>query len=205
MRCGALQEAHDAGLIHRDIKPGNIMLCERGGIPDVATVLDFGLVKNFTADTSDSGEVVLGTAAYLAPEVLLDPAAVGPPVDLYALGAVGYFLLTGKRMFEGKTSVAHVIQHVTATPQRPSALAPGIDVALEELIMQCLAKSPAERPPSAAAVAQRLRRIPHGPDWDDETARRWWRDYSALAAKLPTLTTEPTRTITIDLYHRDEA
>jgi serine/threonine-protein kinase len=201
--CGALQEAHDAGLVHRDIKPGNIMLCERGGIPDVAKVLDFGLVKNFTADTNNSGEVVLGTAAYLAPEVLLE-GAVGPAVDLYALGAVGYFLLTGKRMFEGKTTVAQVIQHVTSTPLRPSEIITGIDPALEEVIMQCLAKTPVERPASAATMASRLRRILQILGWDDDEAKQWWRTYRASTPPAPT-PDEQTLTITVDLSHRDEA
>jgi serine/threonine-protein kinase len=117
--CGALQEAHDLGLVHRDIKPANIILCERGGNPDVAKVLDFGLVKEFTAEGGQTAQVILGTPAYLAPEALTDPQQVGPAFDLYALGCVGYFLLTGRRVFEGKTDIDICTKHVTAQPTPP--------------------------------------------------------------------------------------
>jgi serine/threonine protein kinase len=96
---GALQEAHDRNLIHRDIKPANIMLCTRGGVPDVAKVVDFGLAKNFAEATGHSTQVVLGTPAYMAPETV--SGDVRPASDLYALGAVAYFLLTGRQVFYG--------------------------------------------------------------------------------------------------------
>jgi serine/threonine-protein kinase len=202
--CGALQEAHDLGWVHRDIKPANIILCERGGMPDVAKVVDFGLVKNFTADTGSSAQVILGTPAYIAPEAVTDPSTIGPAADLYSLGAVGYFLLTGRRVFEGKTAVDVCIQHVTATPKRPSEVASiRIDAALEDVIMSCLAKAPGDRPPSATVLADRLRALPRGKDWDDAEARRWWREYRAKATDKAVDTTTPTLTITIDLEGRE--
>jgi len=178
--CGALQEAHEADLIHRDIKPANIILCQRGGLPDIAKVVDFGLVKK-TTDTTSSTQVLVGTAGYVAPETLLDQSNVGPAVDLYALGAVGYFLLTGRRVFEGATSVELIVKHVKDEPQRPSEAA-GIEVpaGLEALIMQCLAKSPADRPASAAALAEALLALPVASGWSSADARTWWRDYRAL-------------------------
>ncbi len=198
--CGALQEAHEANLIHRDIKPANIILCQRGGMPDIAKVLDFGLVKN-TTDTTSSTQVILGTPGYVAPEHLLDPAAVGPSVDLYALGAVGYFLLTGRPVFDGKTSLEVVVKHVKETPRKPSELATLlIPEGLEALIMKCLAKTPGERPASAAVLAETLRALPASTDWTELEARRWWRDYRAIDDT--TASTTPTMTLPIDLGHR---
>ena len=141
--CGALGEAHDRGIIHRDIKPANIILCERGGMPDVAKVVDFGLVKEITGDGGKSQQVILGTPAYIAPEAVTDPDRVGPACDLYALGAVGYFLLTGRRVFDGKTAVDVCIQHVTDAPKPPSSIsAVHIPPELEAILMKCLQKNP---------------------------------------------------------------
>ena len=201
--CGALQEAHDRGLIHRDIKPANIILCERGGMPDVAKVVDFGLVKEITADTGASTQVIMGTPAYIAPEAVTDPRTIGPAADLYALGAVGYFLLTGRRVFEGKTAVDVCIQHVTATPKPPSEVA-AVYIApeLEAVIMRCLAKQPADRFPSAREMATVLRAIASG-DWHETDAEAWWQDFNrAEAAALATSMT-PTMTITVDLGERE--
>jgi eukaryotic-like serine/threonine-protein kinase len=200
--CGALQEAHDAGIIHRDIKPANIILCERGGVPDVAKVVDFGLVKEIARDSGASTQIVLGTPAYVAPEAVTDPDRIGPAVDLYALGCVGYFLLTGRRVFEGKTAVDLCVQHVTATPRRPTEdTTLRIPPELEDLVLRCLAKDPADRYPSAAALAEALESIPRLPDWSRTDARRWWRDLSARQTSAPS-TAAPTLTITVDLGDR---
>jgi eukaryotic-like serine/threonine-protein kinase len=196
----ALSEAHERGIVHRDIKPPNIMLCERGGVPDVAKVVDFGLVKELTADTGASTEVIFGTPAYLAPEVITDPAAVSPAVDLYALGAVGYFLLTGRRVFEGRTDIEICFQHVSATPRPPSEHA-RVPAALEAIIMRCLAKRPEERFASAAALVDAIRELTPLADWDDAEAHRWWRDFRASDVP-PATDAQPTMTITVDLGHR---
>src|SRR5688572_13393375 len=139
--CGALQEAHNRGIIHRDIKPANIILCERGDVPDVAKVVDFGLVKEITTDSNDTGRI-FGTPAYLAPEVVTNPELLGPATDLYGVGAVGYFLVTGRRVFEGTTDIAALVKHVSATPVPPSEHVPGISRELEAILLQCLAKDP---------------------------------------------------------------
>jgi serine/threonine-protein kinase len=193
--CSALTEAHGRGLIHRDIKPANIILCERGGMPDVAKVVDFGLVKELTASTGSSTQVILGTPAYLAPEAVTDPTTVGPPVDIYALGAVGYFLLTGKRVFNGNTVVDLCVQHVTAAPQPlPDTVPPE----LAALIMRCLAKAPGDRP----TARQLLRALaPASPEtgWSEEDARGWWGEFRKKTPEPAPAPTGNTLTITVDI------
>ncbi len=198
--CGALAEAHGRGLIHRDIKPANIILCERGGMHDVAKVVDFGLVKELTANTGMSTQVILGTPAYLAPEAVTDPASVGPAADIYALGAIGYFLVTGKRVFEAKTAVDVCVQHVTATPVPPSQVTDAaIPAELEQLVMRCLAKSPDARP-TAAELARLLVPPPTSVGWTESDAEHWWREFRAQESSPAS--SAPTMTITVDLGRR---
>jgi serine/threonine-protein kinase len=197
--CGALQEAHRRGIVHRDVKPGNIILCERGDVADVAKVVDFGLVKEITR--TDGGEArVMGTPAYIAPEVVTDPKSIGPAADLYALGAVAYYLVTGRRVFEGNP-LEVCVKHVTTPPDPPSSFA-RVPAELERIIMRCLAKNPTDRPESAAALARMLRALPANHDWSEDDAQLWWRDFRAL--EQPTTAT-PTLTITIDLATRELA
>ena len=198
--CSALKEAHRRGIIHRDIKPANIILCERGDVPDVAKVVDYGLVKEITAEKGES--TILGTPAYVAPETVTDPATIGPAADLYAVGLVGYFLLTGRRVFEGKTAVDVCVQHVTAQPKPPSSHGAKISAELETVIMQCLAKKPEERPENAAALAKLLREVPLARDWTEEEALAWWDEFGKL--ERPTAATAETRSITVDLGDRDD-
>jgi serine/threonine-protein kinase len=197
--CGALQEAHDAGLVHRDIKPANIILCERGGVPDVAKVVDFGLVKEIKADSGLSTQVIMGTPHYIAPETLTDPDLVGPASDLYSLGAVGYYLLTGRMLFEGKTNVDICIQHSTKAPVPPSQYA-SVPAALEAALLRCLEKRPTDRWPSAAALADALAAIPDLA-WDREAAAAWWQKFRLPVAPFDA-GSPTTTTITVDLGHR---
>jgi hypothetical protein len=178
--CGALQEAHDHGLVHRDIKPTSIILCERGGLPDVAKVVDFGLVQEFTLELAGATRTIRGTPDFLAPEQVDEPERVGASADLYALGAVAYFMLTGHRVFDGDTR-ALCDQHVRATPAPPSTYC-AVPDAIEAIVMKCLAKRPAERYASAAELAEALRALPLADDWDTSRARVWWRDRHAAAA-----------------------
>ncbi|MDB4954386.1 MAG: serine/threonine kinase [Myxococcales bacterium] len=199
--CGALQEAHEQGFIHRDVKPANIILCERGGLHDVAKVVDFGLVKEITADTGASQQVILGTPAYVAPEAVTDPAHIGPAVDLYALGCVGYFMLTGKRVFEGKTAVDICIQHVTATPKRPSELAAiALPVDLEDVLMKCLSKKPSDRYASATELAAALGALSAYRDWSDGLAKSWWQQFRGSEANADV--SSSTITMQVDLGER---
>jgi len=178
--CGALEEAHGAGLIHRDIKPANVILCRRGGAPDVVKVVDFGLVKELDGAGGDTGATeIAGTPAYLAPEAITDPRGVGAASDLYAVGGVGYFLLTGQRVFDGRTALHVCAQHLNATPEPPSARArEPVSPALDAIILRCLAKAPADRPASARALRLELTGLPEARDWDEDVAAEWWREHA---------------------------
>jgi serine/threonine-protein kinase len=204
--CGALHEAHTHQIIHRDIKPANIILCERGGVPDVAKVVDYGLVKEIAADTGASTQLVVGTPAYLSPEAVTDPSSIGPPADIYAVGCVGYYLLTGKKVFEGKTAVDTCIAHVTKQPTPPSQVTDrAIAPELEALLMTCLAKQPAERPASALALRNALQALPAAIDWNTGEARRWWADFRAIEQHVAHAGGGATITMSVDLEHHRES
>lgn len=176
---GALAEAHGLGFIHRDVKPANVMLCERGGVRDVVKVLDFGLTKELAAPASseDRGRVV-GTPLYLSPEAIVAPERLDARSDLYALGAVGYFLLTGAPPFVGETVATVCAQHLHAQPLPLSQRGiPAVPRELEALILGCLAKSPHDRPESAAALQTALLAL--ASTWTERDARRWWSEHEA--------------------------
>jgi serine/threonine-protein kinase len=183
--CGALREAHAAGLIHRDIKPSNIIAARRGGMDDVAKLLDFGLVRpstpDRTADLSGEGRV-LGTPLYMAPEQAARGRAVDERSDIYSVGAVAYYLLTGRPPFEGEDGLAVLIAHARDPVTPPSRLRPGIPDCLERVVMICLAKNPAERYPDAASLERALGACASAGNWDQELAARWWRDYGRAPA-----------------------
>jgi serine/threonine-protein kinase len=194
--CGALDEAHGIGLTHRDIKPGNIILCRRGSVPDVAKVVDFGLVQEHRDGAS---HILAGTPQYLAPEAVTDPSKVGPASDLYSLGCVAYFLLTGKRVFDADKAVDWMVLHSTRQPVPPSQVTENpISPALEQLVLACLAKNPAERPVSAAALRLALKHLPEAQDWDEEAARRWWDAFDVRKTEISGHDLTIPRTITID-------
>jgi serine/threonine-protein kinase len=181
--CGSLAEAHAVGLIHRDVKPANLMLCERGRVADVIKVLDFGLVKSQIED--DDGKVsrtdaIVGTPTYLAPESILRPDRVDARADLYAVGAVAYFLLTGRDVFEGTTVVEVCASHLHTKPEPPSArLGAPVPADLEGLVMSCLAKSPADRPASAEALRRQLLACVDANGWSDALGHDWWEQHRA--------------------------
>jgi eukaryotic-like serine/threonine-protein kinase len=173
---GALGEAHDIGLVHRDVKPDNIVLCERGGVADVVKVLDFGLVKDVRAPADaqlSTADAIKGTPLYLAPEALTRPDAIDGRADLYAVGAVAYFLLVGEPVFGGL--VVEVLgHHLHTEPDPPSARYDGIDPQLEAIVMRCLEKEPNRRYQSAADLAAALRACAAADDWTLPRARAWW-------------------------------
>jgi len=200
--CGALAEAHERGLIHRDIKPSNIILCCRAGIPDVAKILDFGLVKDASTDDDHDPSTLTGTPAYLSPEAIDAPERVSARSDLYALGATAYFLLTGSVVFAGKTVIEVCYQHLHTAPARPSErTANPIPDELEALVLECLAKDPAERPTSARFVGARLASLAASRDWDAASALAWWEEVRKVGRGGPS--GEPGGlTMTVDLEHR---
>jgi serine/threonine-protein kinase len=164
--CESLEEAHAQGLVHRDIKPANIHLGTLGLKQDFVKVLDFGLVKAVSGEknTGHSLETAAGltpgTPSYMAPEMAMGEHVDGR-ADIYALGCVAYWLLTGKRVFEAETSLQVVAKHLRNEPVPPSRRVPGLAIppALETLVLQCLAKHPEDRP-TAASLAEKLNQIP---------------------------------------------
>ena len=178
--CDSLAEAHARGLIHRDIKPSNVYLCRRGLHFDVVKVLDFGLVKARSDFIDQSGDLTVegtirGTPAFMVPEILQGAETIDGRADLYALGCVAWWLLTGCHVFETDNPVVMVANHLNATPPRLSERAEQpVPPDLEAVIHQCLHKDPQQRPADAVELARRLSGIDVGSVWDQEAARQWW-------------------------------
>jgi serine/threonine-protein kinase len=180
----SLAEAHDAGLIHRDVKPGNILVVDRGGISDLVKVVDFGLVKDVGSRASGGAtseaaltmaDAITGTPLYIAPETLIAPETVDGRADLYALGAVGYWLLTGTHVFGGKSILEVCAHHLHSVPDPPSSrLGAPVAVDLETLLLACLAKRPEDRPASAHILRERLRACAAAGGWTNARAAHWW-------------------------------
>lgn len=172
--CGALAEAHAAGLIHRDIKPGNVMICDRGGTRDVAKLLDFGLVLPPAADgqseklTQDG--TVAGTPAYLSPEQAGGEEAVDVRSDIYSVGALAYFMLTGRPPFAGRTGMRLIAAHLYETPEPLSRLRPDVPADLEAVILRCLAKAANARYPDAESLHAALSSCAAAGQWTARAA-----------------------------------
>jgi len=172
----ALSEAHAAGLIHRDVKPANILLSVRGGRPDFAKVADFGIAKDLGGnDTVTAENLVPGTPAYMAPETLQAPDRVDARSDVYALGATAYFLLTGEPVFAGRAMeiLAQLLQDEPVPLSK--RLGRPVPASLEALVLSALAKDPDDRPESAVVFSQRLAACSDIPAWTAAEAAAWWR------------------------------
>jgi serine/threonine-protein kinase len=189
--CHSLADAHARGLVHRDIKPANIYVCRMGLEYDFAKVLDFGLVKiqpgagraRDTQTLATLENTTPGTPAYMAPEVILGDADVDRRADVYSLGCVAYFLLTGELVFEADTSMKMLMQHLHAQPAPPSQRTElPVPHELDELILACLHKDAQHRPQDAGELYQLACQVRIRDEWNSSEAKRWWRSH------LPQLT-----------------
>ena len=173
--CAALREAHGMSLVHRDIKPANVMVCERGGVYDVVKLLDFGLVRGGgpQADTMPEEGFVAGTPGYMAPE-----QATARPIDgrtdIYSLGAVAYFLLTGQHPFSRSSLIQVMLAQMTEEAQRPRALRPDLPMDLESVVLRCLSKQPEQRFQDIEALDGALSGCEAAGNWNQDEAAQWW-------------------------------
>jgi hypothetical protein len=176
--CRSLSEAHAAGLVHRDIKPANLFVCQMGREYDFLKVLDFGVVKRTVSDedtvlTGKGG--ISGTPAYMAPETILGVQEVDGRADLYTLGCVAYWMLTGMLVFESDNAIQMMMDHTNKQPELPSRVAEvTIPKGLDEIVLACLEKSPDNRPASADEVWKILGQVELGEPWTQEHAEAWW-------------------------------
>jgi serine/threonine-protein kinase len=184
--CESLHEAHAKGLVHRDMKPQNIMLCERGGESDVVKVVDWGLIKDLRADdTRDITQYarMLGTPAYMAPERVRDPARADPRVDIWGLAAVMYYVLTAKRLYDAPNDFDLQRLVLEADAPRLADNAPGpVPPVLDDLVARCLARDPAARPQSVDDLLEVFHALLHDAPWPRTRAEDWWRRYREARA-----------------------
>ncbi len=187
--CHSLAEAHERGMVHRDVKPANIFLCRMGREFDFVKVLDFGLVQVRKADPATAAtetlatvQSLIGTPAYMAPEVILGRDDVDRRADVYAIGCVAFYLLTGTRVFQDGTQMQALVDHVHTTPVAPSErVTGGLPRDVDELVLSCLRKAPADRPGDAGELYAAIKELHLARSWSNDHARAWWQ------ARLPLL------------------
>jgi serine/threonine-protein kinase len=186
--CRSLEEAHARSFVHRDLKPANVFTCKVGEVYDFAKVLDFGLVldRHPTAEELEDQQNFVGTPAVMAPEMVRFQAEVDARADIYSLGCVAYWLLTGRHVFEADNRADMLVMHAHQKPVPPTkqsgrAVHPG----LEALVMSCLEKNPGKRPQSAGELGARLAELTFAEPWTEERARLWWRREQVLPEDAP--------------------
>jgi serine/threonine-protein kinase len=176
--CAALREAHAAGLVHRDIKPANAMVCERGGVHDVVKLVDFGLVKTVSTNGADGRltreGVIAGTPAYMSPEQASGREPIDARTDIYSLGAVAYFLLTGWPPFRREHAIQQIIAHIHEPVRPMTEHQPEIPPDLQLVVLRCLEKDPANRFPDIDSLREALADCRCGGQWTEELAAQWW-------------------------------
>ncbi len=209
--CESLGEAHALGLVHRDVKPGNVMLCHRGGIPDCVKVLDFGLIQEFKPDDHappPDSAMIEGTPSFIPPEAIHNRNPIGPRSDLYSVGALGYYLISGQTVFEASDLADLYRHHLHIPPVPPSRRTTNrISPDLERLLLECLAKDPADRPPTAESIARRLEALPDARAWDPVARAAWWSAHPEAAvpspaSAKPSSQRSPMPTLRVDLADR---
>jgi hypothetical protein len=215
--CDSLAEAHALGLIHRDIKPGNVFLCRRGGVADCVKVLDFGLVREYRADhpqTQNAAKenVVEGTPWFTPPEAIKGSVTVDPRSDIYSLGALGYYLLTGHYIFDADSISEIYEKQLAANPVPPGQRTTNpVSFKMEQIILRCLEKEPASRPQSVGELRTLLLDCPAAADWTPEDRVAWWDAYerqprqpAASIEKNGALASTPMNTVRIELAERTQ-
>lgn len=204
--CSSLAEAHDHGLIHRDIKPANIMLCERGGIRDFVKVLDFGIAREMTSDQAGVARELVGTPRYMSPESITTPDRVDGRSDLYAVGCVGHYLLTGEPVFGTLSQVEQFSAHLRSTPPPVSQVVDHpVSPDLENLILRCLCKDPLDRPQTADELRKQLVACRLADQWTETDMRLWWeanRPSRSIEKASNTLSMTDVLALEVDLQSR---
>ncbi len=193
--CRALREAHGIGLLHRDIKPSNVLACERGGVYDVAKLLDFGLVQN--AGLSPAGDrltvqgSIVGSPPFMSPE-----QAAGKPLDarsdIYSLGSLAYFLLTGRPPFPRDNAMQMILAHAYEPVPPLSSVQPGVPGDVQDVVLRCLEKDPARRWPDVATLERALAACGCAGEWTEELAEEWWMRHPLATDSLPPVPSPPT-------------
>jgi len=181
--CHSLDEAHESGLTHRDVKPANLFICRYGRDVDFVKVLDFGLVKKHSSSTTEEGDLTqigaaVGTPSFMAPEMAWEGGPIDARADIYALGCVAYWLLTGHLVFESPSAMAAIVQHARDIPEPPSTRTDSeIPPALERIVMDCLEKEVARRPQTAKELSRSLENVYVPQPWTHERAAVWWEQH----------------------------
>ncbi len=208
--CAALREAHGMNLVHRDIKPANVMVCERGGVFDVAKLLDFGLVRGGgpQAETLPEERFVAGTPGYMAPEQATARQIDGR-TDIYSLGAVAYYLLTGQHPFVRGSVIQVMLAQMTEEIRRPRDVRPEVPMDLEGVVLRCLSRQPDQRFQDIGSLDAALSGCGDATGWSQPEAETWWREHKATARPMvetPRPETAPTQSVMVtatQLIRRD--
>jgi len=212
--CDSLSEAHALGLVHRDIKPDNVFLCHRGGIPDCVKVLDFGLIREFQSEIPASPvfpSTIEGTPSYIPPEAIHNRSPIDPRSDLYSVGALGYYLVSGQPVFDAEDVAQLYEKHLRELPMPPSRrTANPVGREFENLLLECLAKEPGDRPLSASALREKLASLTETAPWNHHQGAAWWEAHpeasiNGLPHAAGSSTSRPDPTLKVDLNHREVA